>query len=166
MEHLKQSINNQLLEDDWRLQGQESYLNGKTLYWRNYSEKSQLNDHDHCDFCTDEISDLPDTWHAGYSLLDEPHATICQKCYEDLCALPIWKAMSRDHFIHVIKPKIIQRMKVNDLFNHYLECGMQPLITMKWNGDLLIEFGVGEKAIVLDTGLNIKKFGDVIDEEN
>lgn len=57
MEHLKQSINNQLLEDDWRLQGQESYLNGKTLYWRNYSEKSQLNDHDHCDFCTDEISD-------------------------------------------------------------------------------------------------------------
>lgn len=77
-----------------------------------------------------------------------------------------WKAMSRDHFIHVIKPKIIQRMKVNDLFNHYLECGMQPLITMKWNGDLLIEFGVGEKAIVLDTGLNIKKFGDVIDEEN
>ena len=34
MEHLKQSINNQLLEDDWRLQGQESYLNGKTLYWR------------------------------------------------------------------------------------------------------------------------------------
>ncbi len=77
------SINNQLLEDDWRLQGQESYLNGKTLYWRNYSEKSQLNDHDHCDFCTDEISDLPDTWHAGYSLLDEPHATICQKCYED-----------------------------------------------------------------------------------
>ncbi|WP_268866328.1 hypothetical protein [Longicatena caecimuris] len=43
---------------------------------------------------------------------------------------------------------------------------MQPLITMKWNGDLLIEFGVGEKAIVLDTGLNIKKFGDVIDEEN
>ena len=83
MEHLKQSINNQLLEDEWRLQGQESYLNGKTLYWRNYSEKSQLNDHDHCDFCTDEISDLPDTWHAGYSLLDEPHAAICQKCYED-----------------------------------------------------------------------------------
>ena len=42
MEHLKQSINNQLLEDDWRLQGQESYLNGKTLYWRNYSEKSVI----------------------------------------------------------------------------------------------------------------------------
>lgn len=35
---------------------------------------------------------------------------------------------------------------------------------MEWC--LLIEFGVGEKAIVLDTGLNIKKFGDVIDEEN
>lgn len=35
MEHSNKNINKQSFEDDWRLQGQESYLNGKILYWRN-----------------------------------------------------------------------------------------------------------------------------------
>ena len=67
----------------------------------------------------------------GYSLLDEPHATICQKCYEDFKKIFHWKAMSRDHFIHVIKPKIIPVSYTHLTMSHY---EFPYHLTKKWNG--------------------------------
>ena len=36
---------------DWRLQGQEEFLQGVQLYWRHYARYSENWDHDHCEFC-------------------------------------------------------------------------------------------------------------------
>lgn len=37
--------------DDWRLHGQEKYLQGITLTWKRYRAPSATWDHDHCAFC-------------------------------------------------------------------------------------------------------------------
>lgn len=160
-----ENIDVEFIKDDWRIQDQDKYLYGKTFFWRNYSENSQMNDHDHCDFCTDEISDLPDTWHAGYSLLENPHSAVCHKCYEDFKVIFHWKAMTRDHFIHVIKPRILDKMKFNKEFIR-LSKWNQPLITMKWNGDFMIEFGYGQNVTSIETDINVKEFDDAINEIN
>lgn len=74
--------------------------------------------------------------------------------------------MTRDHFIHVIKPKILEKMKSKEEVNKLLMCGKQPLITMKWNGDFIIEFGVSKEADFIEIGINVTNFVDVIDEVN
>ena len=37
--------------DDWRRQGQEKYLKGKSVSWKKYSIHSDFWKHDHCSFC-------------------------------------------------------------------------------------------------------------------
>lgn len=37
---------------------------------------------------------------------------------------------------------------------------------MKWNGDFIIEFGVGKEAEFIETGINVINFVDAIDEIN
>lgn len=38
-------------KNDWRLQGQEKYLKGVTLYLKKYIKIGDAWDHDHCEFC-------------------------------------------------------------------------------------------------------------------
>ena len=38
-------------KNDWRLQGQEKYLKGVTLYFKKYIKYSENWDNDHCEFC-------------------------------------------------------------------------------------------------------------------
>lgn len=75
-------------KDDWRLQGQD-FLFGKTLYFRNWIAPSSKWDHDHCAFCWDKFSELPETLHEGYATDDNYH-WICPKCYDDFKDMFEW----------------------------------------------------------------------------
>jgi hypothetical protein len=39
------------LDTDWRLQGQEAYLQDTILHWRQWRQIHENWDHDHCEFC-------------------------------------------------------------------------------------------------------------------
>ncbi len=71
-------------KDDWRLQGQERYLKGITLYWRQYSRYSEDWDHDHCAFCWKKFMEVdhPETLHEGYTTENE-YYWVCKVCFED-----------------------------------------------------------------------------------
>lgn len=70
--------------DDWRLQGQERYLNGATLIWKRYRRPSPEWDHDHCNFCWKKFAELtePEILHDGYATEDEYH-WVCADCAND-----------------------------------------------------------------------------------
>ena len=72
--------------DDWRRQGQESYLKGVTLVRRSYRRypRNPSWDHDHCEFCWAKfmVEDYPDVLHEGYATEDDYH-WICETCFAD-----------------------------------------------------------------------------------
>jgi len=77
---------------DWRLQGQETYLKGITLYLKTYTRYSETWDHDHCEFCWAKFTeDHPDTLQEGYTTEDEYH-WVCKKCFEDFKDMFGWEA--------------------------------------------------------------------------
>lgn len=44
-------------EPDWRLQGQEKYLQGATLKRKRYRAQSPESEHEHCEFCWAKFMD-------------------------------------------------------------------------------------------------------------
>lgn len=71
------------MNHDWRLQGQEKYLTGRTLVHKKYADKSTTTDHDHCEFCSDKFSaTIPECLTEGYATRDDYH-WICENCYRD-----------------------------------------------------------------------------------
>jgi hypothetical protein len=84
-------------KDDWRLQGQERYLKGATLYWRKY-RRPPWNpdwDHDHCEFCGAKFmeEDYPDVLHEGYATSDE-YRWVCKPCFEDFAEICLSLALA------------------------------------------------------------------------
>ena len=81
-------------EPDWRLRGQEQYLQGATLVWRIYlnGTGNPKWDHDHCEFCWAKfmVEDLPEVLHEGYSTEDRSH-WICPDCFNDFNAQFQWR---------------------------------------------------------------------------
>ncbi len=73
-----------LLNGDWRLMGQERFLQAVKLYWRKYTRYSETWDHDHCAFCSAKfmVEDYPDVLHEGYSTEDQ-YYWVCKNCFED-----------------------------------------------------------------------------------
>jgi hypothetical protein len=69
-------------KDDWRRTDQEEYLTGIPLKFMARYPKGPLYDHDHCEFCFQEISMYEGATHCGYCTLDE-YRWICPACYED-----------------------------------------------------------------------------------
>ncbi len=69
---------------DWRLQGQERYLQGAELRRSEYRPPRADWDHDHCEFCGSAFSRLGDPSHltAGYCTADE-YRWICRDCFSD-----------------------------------------------------------------------------------
>ena len=71
---------------DWRLQGQEKFLQGALLIHRRYRgyAKNPAWDHDHCAFCGAKfmVEDFPDVLHEGYATRDDRH-WICAACFAD-----------------------------------------------------------------------------------
>lgn len=76
--------------NDWRLNGQETYLKNVRLKHIKFSEKTTKSDHEHCEFCMEKISSYPDTAHQGYCTEDEYH-WICDECFNDFKSLFQWE---------------------------------------------------------------------------
>ena len=69
--------------NDWRLQGQEKYLKGARLCYKNYVDRKTQTDHDHCEFCGTKFSEaIPDALKAGYTTTDD-YRWICLQCFDD-----------------------------------------------------------------------------------
>jgi len=81
-------------ENDWRLQGQETYLKGVQLWWKTYTRYSESWEHDHCEFCWAKfmVEDVPDVLHEGYATEDN-YRWICEQCFEDFKDLFGWEVM-------------------------------------------------------------------------
>ena len=82
-------------ENDWRLQGQERYLEGVTLTLKPYSVCREGWDHEHCAFCSAKImaAGTPDTFHEGYATDDNRH-WVCTRCFADFKEMFQWKVES------------------------------------------------------------------------
>jgi len=80
-------------DDDWRLQGQENYLQGAVLVRRPYRQyaKSATWDHDHCEFCwaTFSLHVQPDHLQEGYATEDDYH-WVCEICFRDFAERFQW----------------------------------------------------------------------------
>jgi hypothetical protein len=73
------------MAEDWRLQGQESFLTGRAMRRATWWSDQVGGDHDHCAFCTAEIS-ADTTGHADYDegwVTDDDYHRVCVECFED-----------------------------------------------------------------------------------
>jgi len=75
---------------DWRLQGQETYLQSARLSKRIYKEHKEAWEHDHCEFCSAKFSHHEDDLQVGYVTRDGYH-WICEECYNDFKDIFRWK---------------------------------------------------------------------------
>ncbi|MCP4022699.1 MAG: hypothetical protein GY729_12720 [Desulfobacteraceae bacterium] len=80
------------IKNDWRLQGQEKYLKGNTLYFKKYTIQRENWDHDHCEFCSKKFSVFKDSGDLteGYTTKDK-YRWICKVCFKDFKDLFQWK---------------------------------------------------------------------------
>ena len=78
-------------DSDWRLQGQERYLQGAVLQRLRYSPSRPGWDHDHCEFCGVKFAtdDVPDTVPEGFATTDR-YRWICPTCFGDFRARFGW----------------------------------------------------------------------------
>lgn len=72
----------ELNSDDWRKQGQDRYLKGVNIVFRDYYPYRQDWDHDHCEFCGAKFSKHKGDLNKGFSTMDSYH-WICLQCYND-----------------------------------------------------------------------------------
>ncbi len=82
-------------KDDWRLRNQEDYLLCKTLHLCKWKPLKEEWDHDHCEFCWNKFSNLPDTINEGYTTEDRRY-WICPNCYDDFKEMFKWKIGDED----------------------------------------------------------------------
>ncbi|MBX9950612.1 MAG: hypothetical protein K2Y39_15695 [Candidatus Obscuribacterales bacterium] len=93
--------------DEWRLQGQESYLKGVSLRYKRYVMRDEKWDHDHCSFCWAKFMDeqnvnaLPDCLYEGYATLAcdqfaDDYFWICATCFEDFREHFNWKLVPNE----------------------------------------------------------------------
>jgi len=67
--------------DDWRRQGQERFLKGRSWSLRGHSARKDW-DHDHCEFCGRKFSAAQGDLHRGYVTTDNYH-WVCEDCFAD-----------------------------------------------------------------------------------
>ena len=79
--------------NDWRLQGQERNLSGRTLTRIPYSRWSATWDHDHCVFCSAAFSEYDGDLHEGYVTADDHRTWICDECFEDFKDMFRWQVV-------------------------------------------------------------------------
>lgn len=84
-----------LIIKDWRLNGQERYLNKVKLKHIRYSDRILKKtdwDHDHCEFCLEKISNYAGDLSEAYCTEDE-YYWICDDCFADFNNLFQWKVI-------------------------------------------------------------------------
>ena len=98
-------------ENDWRLTGQERYLQGAALTWKRYHARSETWEHEHCAFCwakfmdpdfsdayRQHIAEHPDVLTEGYTTTAEhhhgaDHHWICKPCFDDFAERFHWRVV-------------------------------------------------------------------------
>ena len=80
---------------DWRLSGQERYLQGAALIRKRYRAKSAEWEHDHCAFCW---AKFPDEATEGYATTAEhpqgaDYHWVCERCFDDFADLFEWRVV-------------------------------------------------------------------------
>lgn len=73
-------------KDDWRLRGQEEYLQNVSLYFLAYSPRLETWEHEHCEFCWAKFGLESENLHEGYCTTptNTPESLwICPKCFAD-----------------------------------------------------------------------------------
>ena len=87
--------------DDWRLMGQDRYLLGARLKWMTWKPSRLDWDHDHCAFCTDEISDAPIDEHtkhnAAWVTADDEYHWVCPSCFDEFRSRFGWTTSPESH---------------------------------------------------------------------
>jgi hypothetical protein len=99
-------------EDDWRLTGQEAYLQGALFVRKPYRAYSEKWEHDHCAFCWAKFMDPtfsaehrgqveaePEILTEGYATTDEHrqgagYHWVCPRCYDDFKERFDWRVES------------------------------------------------------------------------
>ena len=71
------------MNDDWRISGQEKYLENSIFRYSAYKAVSPDWEHDHCECCNQKLTEnTQGTLHEGYVTLDDYH-WVCSKCFID-----------------------------------------------------------------------------------
>ena len=81
------------MKDDWRLCNQMEYLYDVVLIHTVF-QKTEKNDHEHCEFCMASFSEYSGDLHAGYCTLNRYH-WICEECYRDFKDMFKWKLVAQ-----------------------------------------------------------------------
>lgn len=74
-------------QEDWRLRGQEEYLQNATLYFCDFTPFSETWEHEHCEFCWAKFGPESENLHNGYRTVptnQKKSVWICPKYYADL----------------------------------------------------------------------------------
>lgn len=79
--------------DDWRLQGQEKFLQGVSLKKKPYQKYRESWEHDHCEFCGAKFSEKIEDLNIGYVTTDNYH-WICESCFVDFKAKFQWDVVT------------------------------------------------------------------------
>jgi hypothetical protein len=87
-----QNSEGDIVMSDWRLQGQERYLKGRSLVLKKYQKYRHDWDHDHCEFCGRKISERPEDLNVGYATTDD-YYWVCEDCFKEFAALFDWQAL-------------------------------------------------------------------------
>ncbi|MDR1276542.1 MAG: hypothetical protein LBL72_09225 [Candidatus Accumulibacter sp.] len=101
--------------EDWRLQGQEKYLQNAILERKRYQRYSQSWDHDHCEFCWKKFSlEVPGALQAGYATTDNVR-WICDACFEDFKSRFNWTVNpSRQDGTERMEPTPVQLVRAGE----------------------------------------------------
>lgn len=96
------------MESDWRLQGQEDYLFGRTFQIGEFKSHPAIKlkenklypatwDHEHCEFCNTKFSLSPDDLSRGYMTLDGQY-WVCEDCFKDFSGAFHFRMFSNSMF--------------------------------------------------------------------
>ena len=86
-------------DDDWRLQGQEKYLLGRTMRWTTWVPYREDWDHDHCECCMAKISDRFNVgddhvqYKAAWVTADDSYRWVCRECFSDFRSRFAWSVV-------------------------------------------------------------------------
>jgi hypothetical protein len=96
-----------VVDHDWRLTGQEQYLQDAAFVRKRYRRWSTEWDHDHCDFCMENFVEAPtadlDGRTEGYGAVgrgpegQDDYYWVCDDCFSDFRARFGWKVISEQN---------------------------------------------------------------------
>ena len=81
-------------KDDWRLRGQEEYMQGMQFTYKSFVSGSDNGEHEHCEFCWHKFMEqqegMEDCSSVGYCSVDRKY-WVCEECFEDFKEEFGWK---------------------------------------------------------------------------